>query len=351
MEVFWIGVGAVALIALILLHKILLPFAVGAVAAYLLVPLVDRLERMGIRRTVAALGLVLGLASALIGTALVAYPVIVGELRFFIEQFPADLAKLQAIALDLIGPVLHRFLGGDIHLAQSPLEIASKFGTSWLDEALYSMWAGGLAILSLFSLAIVAPVVAIYLIIDWHEMIATIDGWLAPHYRRDVHALASEIHDTVSGFLRGQTVICLILATFYAISLRIIGINHGLMLGAVAGLISFVPYLGAATGLTLAASIALVQFWPNAIPALAVAGTFILGEAIADYVLAPRIIGRRVRLNPIWLIFALSAFGWLFGFVGLIIAVPLAASLRVIIEFAFRRVQRAPAVEREALPP
>jgi predicted PurR-regulated permease PerM len=137
--------------------------------------------------------------------------------------------------------------------------------------------------------------------------------------------------------VRGQIVICLILAVFYAGALRLTGLNHAVLIGLTAGLISFVPYLGLGVGFVVAACVAIAQFWPDWTPLAVVAGIFLLGETIADYVLSPRIIGSRVKLNPVWLMFALFAFGYLFGFVGLLVAIPLAASLGVILRFAMRK--------------
>ena len=168
-------------------------------------------------------------------------------------------------------------------------------------------------------------------------MIATVDGWIAPEYRDDVRTLGREIHDTVAGFVRGQIVICLVLAVVYAATLKMTGLNHAVLIGIGAGLISFVPYLGAATGILVSVCVALAQFLPNWAPVAVVAGIFIVGEMLADYVLSPRLIGRRVNLNPVWMMFALFSFGWLFGFIGVLLAIPVAASLGVILRFAKRK--------------
>jgi predicted PurR-regulated permease PerM len=172
---------------------------------------------------------------------------------------------------------------------------------------------------------------------DWGRMITTIDGRLPAGNRDTVRALGREIHDTVAGFVRGQIVICLILAVFYAIALKMTGLNHAILIGLTAGLISFVPYLGAGAGTVVALCVATAQFWPDWGRLVMVAGIFLVGETLADYVLSPRMIGVRVKLNPVWLMFALFAFGYLFGFIGLLIAIPLAASLGVILRFATRQ--------------
>lgn len=343
-DLAWIAAIALAVIVLLVLHAILLPFAIGAMGAYALLPLVDRLETLGINRAAAALILVLVLVLVLIAATILIIPILLGETRFFLDQFPTYVERLQAILLSSSEPWLRRLLGNDVHIEQSTMALVAKFGDSWLDESLTSLWTGGMAILSLFSIVVLAPIITIYMIIDWRPMITTIDGWLPAERRPAVHALIEEVHDTVSAFLRGQTIICLILACFYAAALGALGLRHAVVLGVAAGLISFIPYLGAATGLILSTCVGLVQFWPDWVPVAAILAIFLFGESAADYVLSPRIIGRRVKLNPLWLIFALSAFGWLFGFVGLLIAVPLAATIGVVIRFALAH-GRAQAVE------
>lgn len=334
---FWIAVSAVALLALVLLHQILLPFVVGALLAYLLVPAVDRLERFGIGRSFAALIVFLPLFAGLIASFLVMLPAIIGELRFFIEEFPRYVARLQSLMTDASRPWLRRIMGDELHIEPSSGEFARAMGSAWLDGFLRSAWSGGLALIHLVSLLVVTPVIAIYLAIDWHRMLATVDGWFPPAHRVHVRALGREIHETVAGFVRGQVVICLVLAVLYATALKLAGLNHAILIGITAGLISFVPYFGAATGFFVSVCVALAQFWPNWLPVAVVGGIFVGGEMLADYVLSPRVIGRRVKLNPVWMMFALFAFGWLFGFIGLLLAIPAAAALAVILRFARRQ--------------
>ncbi|MFL5021627.1 MAG: AI-2E family transporter [Microvirga sp.] len=334
---FWITIAVIVLVMLVLLREILPPFAIGMALAYLLVPAVDRLERAGINRSLAALMLVLLLAASFVGLLLVMLPALVGELRFFIDEFPRYVTRVQSLAADTGRPWLHRIMGQELRIEESVTHTVAAMGSAWLDDLVRSAWSGGKALLSLLSLLVVVPIVSIYLLTDWDRMIATIDDWVPAKHREDVRAVGREIHDTVAGFVRGQIVICLILAVFYATALRLTGLNHAILIGLTAGLISFVPYLGLGVGFVVAACVAIAQFWPDWTPLAVVAGVFLLGETIADYVLSPRIIGNRVKLNPIWLMFALFAFGYLFGFVGLVIAIPLAASLGVILRFAMRK--------------
>ena len=202
---FWIAVSAVALVALVLLHQILLPFVVGALLAYLLVPAVDRLERLGIGRSLAALAVFLPLLAGLVAFLLVMLPAIIGEVRFFVDEFPRYVTQLQSLVTDASSPWLRSVMGDELHIEQSSADVARTMGSDWLDGFLRSLWSSGLALISLLSLLVVTPIIAIYLAIDWQRMIATVDGWFAPAYRDDMRALVREIHDTVAGFVRGQT--------------------------------------------------------------------------------------------------------------------------------------------------
>jgi predicted PurR-regulated permease PerM len=199
------------------------------------------------------------------------------------------------------------------------------------------MDGGGQALISAFSLLVVTPIVACYLIYDWNKMTAVIDNWVPPAKRTTVRALAREIDDTIGGFVIGQGALCLILALFYAAALSLIGLKHAILIGIATGLLSFVPYLGSLTGLVISTCVAIAQLWPNWSVILMVPAIFFVGQSLSDYVLSPYFVGRRVNLNPVWIMFALFAFGYLFGFIGILIAVPLAAAIGVLTRFALRR--------------
>jgi predicted PurR-regulated permease PerM len=192
-------------------------------------------------------------------------------------------------------------------------------------------------LVSLFSLIVVAPVVGFYFVYDWHRMIARVDGWVPVHHRATVRALAREVDAAISGFVRGQTAVCLILGSFYAITLSLVGLNFGLLIGLVSGLITFIPYVGSTTGLVLSLGVAIAQFWPEWTWIVTVLGVFMVGQFLEGNILSPKLVGDSVGLHPVWLIFALLAFGYLFGFVGLLVAVPLAATIGVLARFALKR--------------
>jgi predicted PurR-regulated permease PerM len=173
-------------------------------------------------------------------------------------------------------------------------------------------------------------------------MIAWIDNWVPPARRDTVRSLAREIDDTISGFVRGQGMLCLVLAVYYAAALWLIGLNHGVLIGVATGLLSFIPYFGTLLGLVISTCVGFAQFWPAWTPILLVPAVFFIGQCFADYVLAPYLVARRVHLNPVWVIFALFTSGYLFGFVGLLIAVPLAAAIGVLLRFALRQYYASP---------
>lgn len=335
--IFWTATLAVAITIALLLRQILLPFVAGLALAYLLDPLADRLERMGLNRLIATL-LILGLFVVGV-TVLIALtaPIIVRELATFLESLPVYAKQLQALATDPGRPWLRKLIGEGLGHAEQSIGELATFGASWLSDFLRSAWSGGRALISLFSLAVVTPIVACYLLYDWHRMIAVLDGWVPPARRDTVRAIAREIDATIGGFVRGQGIICLLLSLYYAAALTLTGLNHSLVIGITAGIISFVPYLGSLTGLVVSLCVAIAQFWPSWTSILLVAAIFIAGQFLADYLLSPYFVGRSVKLHPVWLMFALFAFGYLFGFLGLLIAVPLAGATGVLMRFALRQ--------------
>jgi predicted PurR-regulated permease PerM len=333
---FWIAMLAAVIAVVILLREVLLPFVAGMVLAYLLDPLANRIERLGINRLLATLAIVLVVVITVALLMVLTLPIIVRELGYFIDNVPSYVGRLRALASDPGHPWLSKLVGEGLGYAEQSLGELTTLASSWLGTFLRSIWSGGRALISIFSLAIVTPIVACYLTYDWNRMIAAIDNWIPPAQRDVVRDLAREIDETIGGFVRGQSALCLVLALFYAVALWLLGLKHAALIGIAAGLISFIPYVGALTGLLVATCVAIAQFWPVWSSILLVPATFFAGQSLADYVLAPYLVGRRVHLNPVWVMFALFAFGYLFGFVGLLIAVPLAAAIGVLVRFALR---------------
>lgn len=334
--VFWLAALAAIILLLWLLSEILLPFVAGLAIAYLLTPLTDRLERAGINRLVAALTIITVVVLAIIVLILLVAPLLGSQLSSFIDNIPGYVSKLRAVISDPSRPWVQKIVGAGLNSDKGISDLVSQ-GAGWLTTALKSLWSGGSALVSLFSLVVVTPVIAFYLIYDWHSMIRTADSWIPLHQRDTVRGLAREVDAAIAGFVRGQSAVCLVLGSFYAIALTVAGLNFGLLIGLISGLITFIPYVGSMTGLILALAVAVAQFWPDYIPILIMLGIFLAGQFLEGNVLAPKLVGESVGLHPVWLIFALLAFGYLFGFVGLLVAVPLAATIGVLARFALRR--------------
>ena len=334
--VFWLAAFVVFVLVLWLLSEILLPFVAGAAIAYLLTPVTDRIERLGVNRLAASFLIITLVVMGFVLLILLVAPILGGQLSSFIEKMPDYVSKLQSLLSDPSRPWVQKLLGAGFSPDKSIGDLVTQ-GAGWLTAFLKSLWSGGRALVSLFSLIVVTPVVAFYLIYDWHRMIRTVDGWIPLQQRATVRRLAREIDAAIAGFVRGQTAVCLILGSYYAVALTVSGLNFGLLIGLGSGLITFIPYVGSMTGLILALGVAVAQFWPEYSSILTVLGIFLVGQFLEGNLLAPKLVGESVGLHPVWLIFALLAFGYLFGFVGLLVAVPLAATIGVLVRFALHR--------------
>jgi predicted PurR-regulated permease PerM len=351
--IWLLGLVLVALVVYVL-RDVLLPFVAGLALAYLLDPLADRFQRLGLSRLGSTLLiLVLFVVSFIVALVLIA-PLIAHQLAAFIGNLPGYVSRLQALIVEQGRPLLERF-GGPEALTEMQSSIGELVGqgAAWFGRFLQSLWLGGQAIISIFALLVVTPVVAFYLLVDWDRMVATIDAWVPVRHRDTVRRLAREIDAAIAGFVRGQSLVCVILGTFYAVTLSLIGLNFGALIGMVSGVLTFIPYVGSLTGLVLSVGVALVQFWPDWAMILATLGIFVFGQFVEGNILSPKLVGDAVGLHPVWLMFALVAFGSLFGFVGLLLSVPLAAAAGVLARFALQRYLASPLYHggRTVLPP
>ena len=332
---FWGGALVVLILLIVLFHDIMLPFVVGLALAYLFNPMTDRLQRLRMSRLAASL-VVLGLFFVIVIAALMLLvPLIVNQFAGFIERLPATLSRLQQLAVEQWAPLIKR-IGGPTaveDLQSSAADLVAK-GAGWAATFLGSVWAGGMAVVNIASLVVVTPVVAFYMLIDWDRMVAKVDGWVPVMHRATVRSLARQIDRAIAGFLRGQALVCLLLGTFYAVTLSLAGLNFGALIGLVSGILSFIPYVGTLTGFLVSTGVAIVQFWPDWTMIAIVIGIFVAGQFIEGNILSPKLVGDAIGVHPVWLMFALFAFASLFGFVGLLLAVPLAATAGVLVRFA-----------------
>ena len=339
---FWSVIAALFVLFVLVFREILLPFIAGAALAYFLDPVADRLERAGLSRVWATtlILFVFVLVFALVLLWLV--PVLTGQFTGLVQRMPDYVARLRAQVADLDAPWLRQAIGEGRSNIQENLDSVLKEGAQWLGALFTRIWSGGRALIDLVSLLVITPIVAFYLLLDWDRMVAGLDGWVPPRNRETVRRLAREIDRAIAGFVRGQGTVCLVLGLFYAVALTAVGLNFGLLIGMFAGLISFIPFVGSIVGFVLAVGVALVQFWPDFFWIALVGGVFLVGQFLEGNILQPKLVGSSVGLHPVWLMFALLAFGSLLGFTGLLIAVPAAAAVGVLVRHALARYLASP---------
>ena len=333
---FWLAALAFLVLAVALLSDILLPFVVAIVGAYFLNPLADRLQSYGFNRTWAAI-LIVGLAAVLVALALIVLvPVLVEQVRQLVAALPAATEQFK-VFLERHG---REWLGAGFPSFQKAVDKAiAEQSQNWAATAgaiMASVWSRGLALVNFVSLLLIPPVVVFYLLVDGHAMLERVDAALPRDHAPTVRRLAGEINDAVAAFIRGQGTICLVLGIFYAIGLSWAGINYGLLVGLSTGVLTFVPVIGWLLGVIAAASLAIIQSWPDLGPLLKALGVLVGGMAIDAAFLSPRFVGPKVGLHPVWMIFALFVFSYLFGLVGTLVAVPLAAAVAVLVRFALQ---------------
>lgn len=334
---FWLGVFAFFILFMWVFADILLPFIAGMALAYFLDPVADWLERKGLSRIWATTNILIGFILLFIMFLMILLPVLANQIAGFLERLPELVAKLQQLMSSTQIEWLRQKFGVDGSSIQENINSLMKEGAGWLSTILTKVWGTGKSLVDIASLLVVTPVVAFYLLYDWDHMVERIDKLLPHDHRATVRSIMSDIDVAVAGFVRGQGMVCLILGLFYGASLTIIGLNFGLLIGLFAGLISFVPFVGSIIGFILSVGVALVQFWPDWIPVVLCALTFFLGQFIEGNILQPKLVGNKVGLHPVWLMFALFAFGSLFGFTGMLVAVPAAAAVGVVIRFGISR--------------
>jgi predicted PurR-regulated permease PerM len=310
--------------------------------AYLLDPVCDRLENIGMSRLWATLTILLSFILVLVLFFVLLLPVLGNQLASFLENFPDLVRRLQALLAEYFPANLASLAGLSPEDLQSSMTDLIGQGASFIGKLAQSIWSGGQALLSILSLFVITPVVAFYLLLDWDHMVERIDSWIPRDHLEEIRGLAREMDGAVAGFVRGQVSVCVILGFFYAVSLALVGLNFGLLIGMAAGLVSFIPFVGAALGFVLSIGVALVQFWPDWPWILVVGAVFAVGQFLEGNVLQPKLVGESTGLHPVTLMFALFAFGYLFGFVGMLIAVPAAAMIGVLARFALKQYLASP---------
>ncbi len=332
--VFWIVAALAVGFAIQLLAPVLLPFVVGLTLAYFFNPLVDSLSAKHVPRWLSATLILLVSVISVTLAMVFLLPILAQQMASFIDALPSELERLKIVVED----AARERLGDRLPAVQEAVSKAMAGLTdslpSMLSNIARSMWSQGTAAFSFLSLMLVTPLVFFYALLDWPKILATVDSWLPRQQAPRLRQLASEIDQRVSAFIRGQGLVCLVLAIFYAVALSALGLRYGLLIGLLTGVLSFIPFAGWALGLITATVMAILQFWPDTTSVLLVPGVFLAGQALDAAALSPLIVGSKIGLHPVWLIFALLTFSYLFGFLGLLVAVPVAAALGVLVRAA-----------------
>ena len=330
---FWFTLAVLFVLAILTLQEILLPFVAGLVIAYALNPLVDRIERLGLGRLLASLLIVLVLLVVFVVVLVFLVPILVSQAEQLIASIPGELERLR--------PIFDKWararLGAQYADISAALDEAfASIGTNWTSYAapvLQSLWDRGQAIIDFISLVLITPIVVFYLLVDWPQMMARLGDWLPRDHEATLRRLAGEMDAAIGAFIRGQGIVCLVLGTIYTVGLTLIDLQYGLLIGIATGVTSFVPVVGTVLGLITASIVAVIQGWPDLTFLGLVVLIFGIGQALDAGFLSPRVVGPKVGLHPVALIFALFVFSYLFGFVGVLVAVPMAAAIGVLIRF------------------
>lgn len=333
---YWGIATGLFLLILFSLGQVLAPFLVGGAIAYFLDPVADRLERLGLSRVAATT--IISLSALLITVLLVlaVIPSLASQMVALFEAIPTIFQKLQVFLTEKFPDILDE----NSVVRRTILSIGDSLKV-WGTEAAKTVFSSALSVLNALLFLVVVPVVAFYLLLDWDNMVAKIDALLPRDHAPVIRDLAGRIDRVLAAFVRGQISVCIVLGAFYSVTLMLAGLDFGLLVGAIAGTITFIPYVGALVGGALAIGLALFQFWGDWVSIGIVAGIFAVGQFLEGNVITPRLVGNSVGLHPVWLLFALSAFGSVLGFVGMLVAVPVTAALGVIMRWAIDQYQQS----------
>ncbi len=313
---------------------ILLPFVLGILVAYLMDPIVDRLEARKIHRGFASAVILVLFFSFIIALGFVSIPLIFEQLEGFVSKAPEYVRQFNNEVMPLIRRKLEH-VSPDLaaQLNSKAREIPSTI-TAVVGGSFDKLFASSLWLLNIISLILITPIVSFYLLRDWDISLAKLYSMLPQNYAPVIKKQAKKVDDTISAFLRGQLTICLILGFFYGILLTAFGLNFGFIIGLATGLLTFIPYVGTFVGAFIGMMIAFAQFDDDHMRIWAIAGVFLVGHIVESNFITPRIMGNRISVHPAWLIFGLLAGGSLLGTLGVIISVPMTAIIAVLLRFA-----------------
>ena len=317
--------------AVYVLRSVLMPFVAGIIIGYLLDPWTSRFEKWGMNRTLATILTLVLVVLVLVPSVIALVSIIDNQLGHFLDVLPQYLAAFGKKAEPVIVSLQEKFPALETDRLRETLRGNMSNGLKMLGMILRRLVSGGFAVVNIISLLLITPVVAFYMLRDWDTFVSKVDDLLPQHSKNSIEIQAREIDSILSSFIRGQLSVCVLLGTFYAVGLYAVGLDLGVLVGFVAGIISFIPYVGTIFGFVVSMAIAFAQFdtW---MPIAQVLGVFLVGQFIEGNFLTPKLVGDSVGLHPVWIMFALLAGGSLLGFLGLMMAVPVAAIIGVLMK-------------------
>jgi predicted PurR-regulated permease PerM len=304
------------------------PFVAGFILAYLLDPPARRLEKIGVPRWLAAAVVLVVFVTLFALIILASAPIIQTEVLQFIDNLPRLVENTQ--------PLIERMLRltGSGKSIDDLVDNISSYAVSWLTSSISTIVAGSLAFVNVISFTVVTPLVAFYLLRDWPIILAQVDSWWPRAQAPAMRGVLRDSNAALGGFVRGQSLVCLCLAIFYAVGWSVVGLNYAVILGILVGVLGFVPFIGVLFAVTLSMLVALGQYGLDFHALGLVVGVFLIGQVLESSVLTPNLIGTRIGLHPVWVLFAVFAGGTVAGLAGVFLAVPVAAVLGVIMRAA-----------------
>ena len=335
-----LGILLAIIFSLSIISNILMPFTVGIIIAYFLDPAADKLENKGFSRTVATLIIltlfifIISLFIAIIG------PILYQQTLSLLSQLPTYINSFNSFITPYIENLYKEFGYEEGYKSSSILQEISEYMIIFSKNIALNLWQSSIAFINLFSLVFITPVVSFYLLKDWDLMISNINKLLPLKYKKEIRGQFRMIDRTLSSYIRGQTNVCLILGIFYAISLSLAGLNYGFLIGFLTGIFSFIPYFGVFIGMATGVTIAMFQFetYP---PVILISSIFLIGQFIEGNFITPKLVGNKIGIHPVLIIFSLLTGGTLFGFIGILFAIPAIAILGVLTRFFIKKYKRS----------
>lgn len=337
----WMVGIALFLWFLSLIQPILLPFVIGAGLAYFLDPVADRLEKFGVSRTIATAVIIIAFFALLVLLGVILVPVMMRQVSDLVTIMPDYITQLEAHYRPIIREWMGRFGQDTFEKGAEALGNASSGLISFGGDVVNKVLRSGLTVINVLSLTFITPVVSFYLLRDWDRIVARLDDLLPRQEAPVIREQMRLIDVTLAGFVRGQINVCLLLGAFYAIGLTLVGLPFGIVIGLMTGFLTIIPYVGVLFGTTVGLTVAWFQLGDMSHMTMVLL-VFLLGQFIEGNFITPKLVGEKVGLHPVWIIFGLLAGGALFGFVGILLAVPATAVIGVLVRFAVGEYLKSP---------